>query len=80
MNIKINRIGLIKEGLDKGWYVRILDDFENSGGYLIVIFNSLDSRNKKFQTFDSWVENFEDLCEYFKESSWDIQWYNDSSS
>ena len=74
MEIKINTVGLITSGLDKGWYVRILDDTENSEGYLIVVFNSPDVKSKQFQAFDSWVENLEDLYEYFKESSWKVDW------
>lgn len=74
MDIKINKVGLIKEGLDKGWYVRIVEDFQNTGGYLIYTFNSLDSNDPKFLIYDSWVENLEDLKIYFDESSWCVEW------
>jgi len=74
MTIEIGKTGLIIEGDDKGWYVFIEDDTQDSGGYLILTFNTLDLKDKSRQSFDSWVENFQDLETYFKEASWKVNW------
>jgi hypothetical protein len=37
-NIKIGITGKILEGRHKGWYIYVEDDFENTGGYLILVF------------------------------------------
>lgn len=76
MDIQINKIGLILEGNDKGWYVRIEDDTQNTGGYLIHTFNSLDLEDIDRQGFDSWVESIIDLEAYFQESSWKVKWFD----
>lgn len=68
--IKINRYGKIIKGDYKGWVVFIQDDKENTGGYLILI-----SQEKKSDIgFDAWVENYDDLKQYFLESEWEIEW------
>ena len=70
--IEIGKTGLILEGVKKGWYVYIQDDCNDTGGFLILKFSSLDPDNKI--GFDDWVETFEDLQAYFQESSWKIKW------
>jgi hypothetical protein len=36
MKIKIGEKGLINEGDMKGWYIRVDDDYKNTGGFLII--------------------------------------------
>jgi hypothetical protein len=70
MDIQINKIGKIILGDDKNSFVKIIDDGENTGGYLILTSKTI------FFTdcFDDWVENFESLKKYFEESNWEIHW------
>lgn len=73
--IKINVIGKIIEGDNKGWYVLIQEDFENTGGYLILI-----SKDPSFQSglgCDYWVEKYRNLVGFFNESRWQVHWFNE---
>jgi hypothetical protein len=74
--IKINVIGKILKGDNLNWFIRIQDDAEHTGGYLILI-----SKDPKFTSADGcdyWVENYENLIGFFKESNWKISWnYNE---
>ncbi len=70
MNIEINKIGKIIKGDDIGHFVKIINDSENTGGYLILI-----SKHQDMQTgYDNWVENEETLLRFIEESHWLIEW------
>ena len=68
--IKINQYGKIIKGEKKGWFIFVQDDQENTGGYLILISPSINSKIG----FDAWVLNEDDLRKYFLESEWEIDW------
>lgn len=68
--IKIDKVGQILSGDDSGYFVKILDDSENTGGYLVLV-----SESKLFDTgHDDWVQDIKSLRGYFDESSWTIDW------
>jgi hypothetical protein len=69
-SIRVSTVGKIVAGDELGWYVRVDEDFENTGGYLILTSKTPDMR----QCFDNWVKNIEDLKEYFDEAKWTVEW------
>jgi hypothetical protein len=71
-SIPIGRVGRIVQGDDVGAYVKVVDDRANSGGFLILL--GSDAGFEKGS--DGWVENLETLAAYFKESSWQVEWFD----
>ena len=75
MKIELGKIGIINEGDMKCWYVRIDHDLNNTDGFLILYNLSPDMSSGS--GYDDWVENEESLKDFFKESYWNIHWYED---
>jgi hypothetical protein len=73
--IRINVIGKILKGDNKGWYILVKDDFEDTGGFLIFI--SKDPKFNSDEGCDYWVEQYKNLIGFFKESHWKIQWFDE---
>lgn len=74
MEIKFNILGIILNGANpKEKFIKIIDDQENTGGFLILL-SSNDKFLPFFNSYDDWVENLEILKEYLQESNWIIKW------
>jgi len=71
--IKIGITGKILAGRHKGWFIFVEDDSENTGGYLILVFNDSNRFNSS-EGYDRWAEDQNTLSEMFKEAGWKIQW------
>lgn len=71
-DIQINKTGLVLAGDNMGWQVRVDDDSENTGGFLVL--TSHDFSDPSAEAFDDWVEDEVALREYFKESGWIVKW------
>ena len=76
MNFYYNKLGKILEGDNVGWYVRIINDFENTGGFIILEFKDLDEK----EGFDTWLESEKDIEGYIYESEWKIEWIEEPSN
>ncbi len=71
--ITIGKIGVIERGYDIGLQVKVLDDSENTGGFLIITGKNLN--DKSLEAFDDWVASKEELQGYFEESNWSVKWF-----
>ncbi|WP_182188229.1 hypothetical protein [Pectinatus frisingensis] len=67
-----NSKGRIVNGKNKGWYIWIKDDQENTGGYLVI-----QSQKPDFggDGFDNWFETMEEIERFFQYKSWYIDWF-----
>lgn len=74
MDIRIGQIGKIISGDDCGMYLKIMDDSDSTGGYLILTSFNIDMSDG----FDNWTESYATLVQYFVESDWVIEWVGDS--
>jgi len=70
MEVRIGQVGRIIAGDEVGKYVKVVDDKENTGGYLILTADAPDMQ----VGFDNWVEDKEALSSYFVEAGWSIEW------
>ena len=70
MDISVGVVGRIAEGDEAGSYVKVLDDSENTGGYIILTSSHQDMSDG----FDNWVQDRESLSAYFEESRWVVNW------
>lgn len=71
-DLRTGAVGRIIRGdTEVGRLVEVVDDSENTGGYLIVTRSDEKSRP---ETFDSWVESIVDVETYFDEVHWVIDW------
>ncbi len=71
-NIQFDKTGLIIKGDNTGWYVKLEDDTENTGGFYIYQFK--ENNENSTEGFDNWMETKEDVIGYFEESNWEIKW------
>ncbi|AXI04730.1 hypothetical protein HYN46_15005 [Aquirhabdus parva] len=69
-DILIGRVGKIISGDEQGRYIKVVDDAENTGGFLILIADDIEFRSG----YDNWVEDKDALNRYFLECEWLINW------
>lgn len=70
MQVPVARTGKILAGDEAGWFIKVIDDKADSGGFLI-----LTSATPTFTSvFDNWVDSHDALVGYFLEAGWKIEW------
>ena len=67
----LNRLGCITSGQEVGRFVEVLDDSENTGGFLIFTYQDA---QRSPEVFDAWVETWPDVGSYFREAEWEVEW------
>ena len=72
--IRLATIGEITAGVDAGRYVEVLDDWDATGGFLILTY---DNRDRSGDAYDAWVESIVDVELFFDEARWEIRWVDD---
>ena len=70
MEIPVDKVGRILAGDEVGRYVRIIDDADSTGGFLILTATYPDMVG----AYDAWVEDKEGLIRYFVEAKWLVEW------
>lgn len=71
VDILIGVVGRIISGEEHNRFVKVIDDSENTGGFLILTADDIELRSRGY---DNWVEDKEHLKRYFLESKWLIEW------
>jgi hypothetical protein len=69
--IPIGKKGRIKNGVEAGQFVYVEDNLEQTGGFLIHTAPTSDCETG----MDDWVDK-EGLEQFFKESGWQIDWFD----
>lgn len=70
----VNTRGKILNGQQKGWYIYIVDDRENTGGYLLLESESSDIFGSDGEGFDTWYETLYDIERQLINNAWSIDW------
>ena len=71
--IEINKTGKITQGDYFGWHIKILNDKDYTGGYLVMLtspFNAKDS-------YDIWISDARELKNHIARHNWQIDWNAD---
>ncbi|MFD5035977.1 hypothetical protein ACFWNI_02425 [Streptomyces sp. NPDC058377] len=71
--IEIGKVGRITAGDELGKFVRIKELPDDPPSYLILLAEDSEFLNG---CGDYWVENREDLEEFFIEAHWEVEWTN----
>ena len=69
--LKICVVGRIVSGIDADQYLEIIDDYDVSGGYLILTY---ENRDRSGEGYDAWVETIINVDLFFEESGWEVEW------
>jgi hypothetical protein len=70
-NVRIGLRGRITAGDSTGWFVKVVDDTDATGGYLILVH---EDRDRSGKGYDSWVDSLAAVAGYFTESGWQVDW------
>lgn len=68
--IQVGKVGKILAGDDVGRYIKVVDDSDSTGGFLILTSDDPDFE----RGYDNWVEDRTALLRYFQESGWQVEW------
>jgi hypothetical protein len=69
-SIPVGVVGTITSPGERcGWSVKIEDDAENTGGFLILEWN-----DALGEGYDCWAESRSRLSEFFSERGWEVRW------
>ena len=67
-------MGRVITSTKPGHSVFVRDDQANTGGFLVLEWWEGSDGPNASGAFDSWVESESALCQFFKESKWQVEW------
>jgi hypothetical protein len=70
-DLRIGTLGYIRSGDELGRVVEVIDDWSNTGGFLISTYADAD---RSPEAFDSWVDSIVEVDVYFDERGWEVEW------
>ena len=73
-DIRIGIVGIVTNGEYPNMRIRIEDDSENTGGFLIYQWWEGSNGPNAQNAFDDWVETKDTLGKYLAESGWVVEW------
>lgn len=74
MNVPYGVVGAIQNSEKPGHRVKVVDDTDNTGGYVILEWWNGSEGPNDGGAFDSWVENHAWLKRFVEEAGWEIEW------
>jgi hypothetical protein len=74
MKIPIEVIGAIINSQRTSHQIRVSDDAQYTGGFIIYEWWQDSNGPNSNNAFDSWVEDTNSLAKFFQEADWKIQW------
>jgi hypothetical protein len=74
MDVPVGSVGRVTNSTRSGHCVRVEDDRDNTGGFLIFEWWVGAGGPNEQGAFDSWVATADDLLAFIQESGWKIDW------
>jgi hypothetical protein len=73
--IPIGVVGRILAGPNAGWYLRVDDDADHTGGFLVLQSSRpFDGAAADALGYDDWIERREDLARFIAHRGWVVSW------
>jgi hypothetical protein len=69
--LPVGVLGRITTGDESGRVVEVVDDSQNTGGFLIFTYADL---ARSPEAFDAWAPSIVDVELYFDDRSWEVEW------
>jgi len=70
-DLRTGVVGQIRAGREAGRFVELVDDSENTGGWLIFTYGRHD---RSGEAFDTWAASIVDVDLYFDDCGWVVEW------
>ncbi|AJQ28764.1 hypothetical protein [Pelosinus fermentans] len=70
--VKVNAKGKINNGKLVNRYIWIIDDSENTGGYLVIQSPTISFEG---EGFDNWFVTLEEVEQFINYNKWEIEWF-----
>ena len=74
MEIPCGVVGVIINSEKAGHKVRVADDAETTGGFVVCEWWTTSNGLNEAGAFDGWVEDRAALRSYFEEACWQVRW------